>query len=146
MPEFLSDAWLGALDERAPAALRRCRDVAPFVIEQVVTDGAAETVGAYHLVFSADGTPGRARVPRPNADVSFATDLDTATRLARGETNAQRALAAGRFRVHGNIDALTQRVAGLARARRRVRRGSRRHDLPVASSTWLSCPPSRRVE
>ena len=66
----------------------------------------------YHLVFSAEGlrvVPGTA----PEADVSFATDLDTATWLARGETNAQQALAAGRFRVRGNIDALTQRVAGL---------------------------------
>jgi hypothetical protein len=111
VPEFLSVAWLAALDDAARHA-PPTPDVAPFVIEQVVTDATADTIGAYHLVFSDVGlrvVPG----PAPDADVSFATDLDTATRLARGETNAQRALAAGRFRVHGNIDTLTRRVAGL---------------------------------
>ena len=67
---------------------------------------------AYHLVFTIEGlrvVPGAAQ----DADVSLATDLDTAARLARGETNAQQALAAGRFRVRGNIDTLTRRAAGL---------------------------------
>ena len=110
MPEFLSDAWLVALDEaarRAPPA----PDVEPFVIQQVV-DGAAGTTATYHLVFSATGIRVAAGAA-PDADVTFATDLDTATQLARGDTNAQQALAAGRFRIHGNLDSLTRRAAGL---------------------------------
>ena len=51
--------------------------------------------------------PGDAEAP----DVSFATDRETAAGIARGETNAQRALAAGRLRVHGNIETLVARAA-----------------------------------
>jgi hypothetical protein len=111
VPEFLSDAWLDALDAAARAA-PLVPGVAPFVIEQVVHDTGSGTAHAYHLVFGDRGLrilAGRAE----RADVSFATDRETAERLARGETNAQQALAAGRFRVSGNIESLTRRAAGL---------------------------------
>jgi hypothetical protein len=110
VPEFLSDAWLVALDEAARRA-PPLPDVAPFIIEQVVT-GAGGLAGSYHLVFTATGIRVVAGAA-PDADVTFATDLDTATQLARGDTNAQQALAAGRFRIHGNLDSLTRRAAGL---------------------------------
>ena len=110
MPEFLSDAWLVALDEAARRA-PPVADVAPFVIEQVVSE-ADGTESTYHLVFTAT----EIRVvtgAAPEADVTFATDLDTASQLARGDTNAQQALAAGRFRIYGKLDSLTRRAAGL---------------------------------
>ena len=110
MPEFLSDAWLVALDEAARRA-PPVPDVAPFVIEQVVNE-ADGTGSTYHLVFTATEIRVVAGAA-PDADVTFATDLDTASQLARGDTNAQQALAAGRFRIYGNLDSLTQRAAGL---------------------------------
>jgi hypothetical protein len=51
VPEFLSDAWLVALDEAARRA-PPVADVAPFVIEQVVSE-ADGTESTYHLVFTA---------------------------------------------------------------------------------------------
>ncbi|MGH8977087.1 MAG: SCP2 sterol-binding domain-containing protein [Acidimicrobiia bacterium] len=111
MLEFLSDAWLEALDAAVRAA-RPVPDVAPFVIEQVVHDSAAGTERAYHLVFG-DRDIRVVAGPASSADVTFSTDRETAECLARGETNAQQALAAGRFRVHGNIERLTRRAAGL---------------------------------
>jgi hypothetical protein len=92
--------------------------VAPFVLEQVITSTERDATGPagaevrYQLVFTADGLrvhPGHAAAP----DVSFATDRETAAGIARGETNAQRALAAGRLRVHGNIETLVARAAAL---------------------------------
>ena len=110
MPEFLSDEWLAALDASA-REMGAFPAVAPFVLEQVVTDTWHEDV-RYQLVFTADGLrvrPGDAEAP----DVSFATDRETAAGIARGETNAQRALAAGRLRVRGNIETLVARAAAL---------------------------------
>ena len=96
MPEFLSDEWLAALDASA-RAMGPLPAVAPFVLEQVVSASGREDV-RYQLVFAPEGLrvrTGGAEAP----DVSFATDLDTAASIARGETNAQRALASGRLRV-----------------------------------------------
>jgi SCP-2 sterol transfer family len=122
VPEFLSDEWLAALDASA-RAIGPLPAVSPFVLEQVVTstgrDGterdSSERDGdevRYQLVFTADGLrvhPGHAEAP----DVSFATDRETAAGIARGETNAQRALAAGRLRVHGTIEILVARAEAL---------------------------------
>jgi hypothetical protein len=110
VPEFLSDAWLEALDASA-RAMGPSPGVAPFVLEQVVTGTGRDDV-RYQLVFAADGL--RVRPGRPEApDVSFATDHDTAAGIARGETNAQRALAAGRLHVRGNIETLMTRANAL---------------------------------
>ncbi len=117
MPEFLSDEWLAALDASA-RAMGPLPIVAPFVLEQVVTSTDRDATGRggdevrYQLVFTADGLrvqPGDAEA----ADVSFATDRETAAGIARGETNAQRALAAGRLRVHGNVETLVAHAAAL---------------------------------
>ena len=104
MAEFLSDAWLAALDESA-RALDVPSGVAPFVVEQVVTDVRGRGEVRYQVVFAAEGVRIR-RETDELADVSFATDAETAAGIARGETNAQHALAAGRFRVAGNVGTL----------------------------------------
>jgi SCP-2 sterol transfer family len=112
VPEFLSDEWLAALDASA-RSIGPLPDVAPFVVEQLVTDVEGRGVVRYHLRFDDAGVhvrPGAADI----ADVTFATDAETAAEIARGETNAQRALAAGRFRVGGSIEALTTRSAAFS--------------------------------
>jgi SCP-2 sterol transfer family len=112
VPEFLSDEWLAALDASA-REMGPLPAVAPFVLEQVVTSTGRDGGDIrYQLVFTAEGLrvrPGDAEAP----DVTFATDRETAAGIARGETNAQRALAAGRLRVHGNIETLVARAAAL---------------------------------
>jgi putative sterol carrier protein len=80
----------------------------------LVVDGPYYTAApvTFHVVFAADGirvVPGAAARP----DVTLTTDRATATRLARGEANAQQALAAGRYRVMGDIEGLTRRAAAL---------------------------------
>jgi hypothetical protein len=111
VPEFLSDAWLAALDEAARAAPPG-PELEPFVLEQVVTGVGARGTVVYHVVFDPHGVR-VAGGPAGDADVLFATDHETAVRLARGETNAQQALAAGRFRIRGDVDALVRRSASL---------------------------------
>jgi hypothetical protein len=111
VPEFLSDEWLAALDASA-RSMAPLRDIAPFVVEQVVTDVEGRGVVRYHLAFDDAGLhvrPGAGEHP----DVTLATDAKTAADIARGVTNGQRALANGRFRVRGSIEALTKRSAAL---------------------------------
>lgn len=113
MPEFLSDEWFTALDAAA-RSVRLRHEVTPFVLEQVVTgtgDGPPDV--RYQVVFS-DATVRVVKGAPQAPDVSFVTDIRTATRIARGEINAQRALASGRFRVGGSIEALVRRADALA--------------------------------
>src|SRR5262245_30278673 len=117
VPEFLSDAWLTALDDAARAAgpLPAIAGIgdgdAPFVLQQVVRDGDDAEV-RYRVEFAASGLRVRADDERA-ADVTFATDRATAAALSRGETNAQRALAAGHFQVSGDIEGLVARSDAL---------------------------------
>ena len=67
----------------------------------------------FHLVFSDDEVrvqPGTA----DRAEVLLTSEYATAAALARGETNAQQALAAGRLRIGGDVDALVRRAGALA--------------------------------
>lgn len=112
--EFLSAGWIAALDAaaRRSAALAACAGDERFVLEQRVVPPTGDQV-VHHLVFAADGVrvrPGAASHP----DVVLTTDLETAVAIARGGTNAQRALALGRLQVRGDLDVLTSRSSALA--------------------------------
>ena len=117
MPEFLSDEWLTALDDCA-RALGPIGDIAPFVLEQVVTDDADASVRRYRLVFTDGGVrvePGDTNDDDADeADVTFVTERATAAAIAQGATNAQHALAAGRLRVRGDVGALVARAGAFA--------------------------------
>jgi SCP-2 sterol transfer family len=111
--EFLSAAWIAALDEaaRGSAALAACAGDGPLVIEQRVVLADSEAV--HHLRFAADGVrvvPGAADEP----DVVLSTDLETAIALARGDITAQSVLASGRLHVSGELDSLARHSAALA--------------------------------
>jgi len=112
VPEFLSETWLDELDR----ALRASEDVSalsPIVIEQVVVDVPGR--GEVRYRFRVDG--GGARVtqgagPEP-PDVRLTTDYRTAVAIALGTENAQIALARGRLRLGGDVDALVRRADAL---------------------------------
>jgi putative sterol carrier protein len=111
--EFLSAEWIAALDAaaRASTVLTDCAGSESFVLEQRV-ELASGAEAVHHLVFAPDGTRvllGAASQP----DVVLGTDLPTAVALARGEINAQLALASGHLRVRGDLDALTSRSDAL---------------------------------
>lgn len=110
MVRFLSAEWLTALDQSARGLA--VPDDVTLVVEQVVTDADAGEV-AYHLAFEAGRLrvhPGRAQAP----SVSLRQSYDTAVALARGELNAQQAMALGRLRVAGDV-ALLSRYGGALR-------------------------------
>lgn len=112
MVRFLSDAWIERLDailrsEVSPADEDHPIDGEQVVVEQVVTDvvGTPGGVVSYHLVVDGSG----ARVVAGAADdpdVTLVLDARTATRVARGELNAQQALAAGDGRLRGHPERL----------------------------------------
>ena len=120
MARFLSDSWIAALDQalRAENGLSEC---AAVTVEQVVTGAPGGDV-RYRIVI--DGTGGRAErivdgaddgdgADGARIDVRLTTDYSTAVAIARGAENAQIALARGRLRLGGDVQALTRFAAAL---------------------------------
>jgi hypothetical protein len=111
--EFLSPEWVSALDREArrSVALAACAGDTRVVMEQRVAmpDGSER---AHHVVLADGGASvmvGRAATP----DVVVHTDLATARDLALGRENAQHALAHGRLRLSGSVEALVERTESL---------------------------------
>ncbi len=111
VPEFLSPAWVEALDA-ALGTLAPTGEVggagaaAPdrFVLEQrvVLPDGSTH---AHHVVASG-GRFHAASGPAPAPDLVLTTSLHTAVAIQRGAVNAQYALAAGHLRLGGDLERL----------------------------------------
>ena len=98
---FLSADWLHALD----AALRTAEipDVdGSFVLEQVVVDVPGSGDVRYCVMVDREG----ARIEESSTpDVRLTTDYEMAVAIASGRGNAQQALALGRLRIGGDLDA-----------------------------------------
>jgi hypothetical protein len=106
---FLSDAWIDALDRALRSSPLRADG--PLVVEQVVRDVPLRGTVTYQVVFGEDG----ARIAHDaRADVRLTTDFATAQSIARGATNAQTALAAGRLQIGGRMELLTRQAEALA--------------------------------
>jgi hypothetical protein len=112
VPEFLSEMWLRDLDRSVKGATGVSAP-APVVIEQVVHDVPGRGEVRYHLRVDAGGARVSAGEPVERADVRLTTDYETAVAIARGEENAQIALAHGRLRLGGNIDTLVRSAGAL---------------------------------
>jgi hypothetical protein len=118
--EFLSDEWIAALDAAARAALRDGADNADLLAVEPVVCGVPGRGDVRYRVSC--GTAVRA-VTRPSdvsaddasADVRIETDYATAVALARGQLNAQTALADGLLRVSGDLARLAAHASALAR-------------------------------
>jgi putative sterol carrier protein len=101
---FLSPEWFSALDDAA-------RQIAPpagliagqrLVLGQEVR-GTPDGVVQYQLVVDEQGVR-VLRPPEAPADLTFVCDHATAVALARGVTNAQEALMAGRLQLRGDVE------------------------------------------
>jgi hypothetical protein len=112
VPEFLSEIWLRELDRSVQDAAG-VSAAAPIVIEQVVHDVPGRGEVRYQFRVDADGARVIAGEPAERADVRLTTDYGTAVAIARGEENAQIALAHGRLRFGGNIDTLVRSADAL---------------------------------
>jgi SCP-2 sterol transfer family protein len=114
--EFLSDEWIAALDTAAHAAPDVGADAADvFAVEPVVRGVPGRGDVRYRVTCD---TVVRAVTRPPDgepADVRIETDYTTAVALARGELNAQTALADGLLRVSGDLARLASHAAALAR-------------------------------
>jgi len=115
--EFLSEEWIAELAAGCrTAATDRDGDLRQLVVEPVVGGVPGRGEVSYRISFDATActvTPSSAAAPP--ADVRLVTDFATAVVLARGEMNAQAALAAGRLRVTGDVVRLAAHASALAR-------------------------------
>jgi len=110
MAEFLSAAWVAALDAAARAA-DDLRTDPPLVVETVVE--TTERDLGYQVHLGADG----ASVTRPGAvpaDVVLVTDAGTAWALHQGTLRAQDAFARGALKLRGRPEVLSGRAELLA--------------------------------
>jgi putative sterol carrier protein len=110
---YLSREWIDELDRAASASadLREQLTGVTLVVEHQVTGGPDGDVAYVTRI-----DDGRVRVragSSPEPDVVLVADYDTASALARGELNAQRAFAAGRLKVRGRIDRLVAHARAL---------------------------------
>ena len=117
MPEYLSDAWLDALDDALQASASVAA-VAPLVIEQVVREVPGHGEVRYCVWIDARGGHAGPTVARdghdPPPDIRLTTDYGTATAIARGNENAQTALARGGLQLGGTLDVLSRHADALA--------------------------------
>jgi hypothetical protein len=115
--EFLSDEWITALalacggePGNAPRGADR------LVVEPAVVGVPERGEVRYRVSFDdVSCTVNGVALGAPAADVRLETDYATAVALARGEMNAQAALAAGRLRVSGDVARLAAHATALAR-------------------------------
>jgi putative sterol carrier protein len=105
--KFLSDEWVAALDEAAPAAGACDPELDGLVIGYDVDDFA------YHLVFSSTGVRARPGTDAA-ATVTFRCDRATAVAIAQGSSSAQRAFMAGKLRIGGDASALLRAHGAIA--------------------------------
>jgi hypothetical protein len=114
MPEFLSEAWLRELDSALRAA-PQLSALGPIEIEQTVSGVPRRGDVRYRLVIDEAGAHiGTVDEHESAADVRLTTDYATAVAIAAGKENAQTALADGRLRLGGNVDALVRRASAFA--------------------------------
>jgi hypothetical protein len=117
VPEYLSDAWLDALDDALQASASVAA-VAPLVIEQVVREVPGHGEVRYRVWIDARGGHAAPTAARDGhgtpPDIRLSTDYGTATAIARGNENAQTALARGRLQLGGTLDVLSRHADALA--------------------------------
>ena len=98
----MSDEWIAALAGAAPAD--RVGAGVCLVVEPVVHGVPGRGEVRYRVSLDDSGCSVAELAPDATpADVYLETDYATAVALARGETNAQAALAEGRLRVSGDV-------------------------------------------
>jgi len=113
--EFLSDEWIAALDAAARATQVDAGDADSLAVEPVVR-GVPGRGDVRYRVTCDTGVRAVTRSPDgESADVRIETDYATAVALARGQLNAQTALADGVLRVSGDLARLAAHAAALAR-------------------------------
>ena len=114
MIEFLSDEWIAALASAASAA--GSEPGAALVVEPVVRGVPGRAEVRYRIAFAETGCiVSAAPADAEAADVYLETDYPTAAAIARGDMNAQAALADGRLRVTGDVARLAGHAAALVK-------------------------------
>jgi putative sterol carrier protein len=111
MPEFLSLEWLAALDARARSS-DAFANAGDFTVQMVIR-GAPTGEMTYHLVVTEQSARVRAGSAE-SPDLTLSADYDVAGAISQGTTNAQAALASGRFKITGRLELLRGRESVFA--------------------------------
>ena len=113
--EFLSDEWIAAMGAAASDASPDASSGDALVVEPLVRDVPGRGDVRYRVTCdTVVRSVTRAGDGAGSSDVCIETDYSTAAALARGELNAQTALADGRLRVSGDLARLAAHAGALA--------------------------------
>ena len=116
MPEFLTEAWFGALAavlESLPATASPAEGTG-LALGQIVTgvpEGSAVTASEdgevrYTIVLRGDGAGSLVRGSTAGADVVLVEDYPTAAAVASGTSSVSEMLSAGKIKLSGDVRAL----------------------------------------
>ena len=101
--KFLSEEWATAVEEKlnAHTGFKQAIAGAELGLQFVVTEAAD---GDVHYYLKATGGSARLAVGKlDGADVTVSQSYDTASSIARGETNVQMAFISGKVKPSGNL-------------------------------------------
>lgn len=113
MPEFLSPAWVAELDAALQSSALRAEAQDRALVYQLEAEDGDGEVRVHHITIGPDG----ARAddgPASEPDLVLVTDAETALALHRNDCNAQAAIASGRLRIRGDLEAFSRHAATIA--------------------------------
>ncbi len=102
MTEFGSTEWFDRLVVRA-AGVATSIDP-PVVLEQVIANAPDGSMHRWHFVIGSGVRVVAGAAAEPT--ITFRCEWPTAVALARGTTNAQRAISAGQLHIGGDLESL----------------------------------------
>lgn len=113
VPEFLSPAWVAELDTALRSSALRAGEQDPALVYQLEAHDDDGVVRTHHITIGPDGAralDGSASEP----DLVLVTDAETALALHRNDCNAQAAIASGRLRIRGDLEAFSRHASTIA--------------------------------
>ncbi len=113
MTAFLSPEWVVELDAALRRSPLRADGPGASLTYQLEARDADDRVHTHHILIGPDG----ARAgdgPAEDPDLVLVTDEETAFALHRNEINAQAAIASGRLRIRGDLEAFSRHATIIA--------------------------------
>lgn len=113
MAEFLSPAWVAELDTALRQSPLRADGPGSTLAYQLEAHDDAGGIRIHHIVIDPEGARA-ADGPAEHPDLVLVTDEETAFALHRNECNAQAAIASGRLRIRGDLEAFSRHATTIA--------------------------------
>lgn len=113
MTAFLSPEWVAQLDAALRRSPLRADGPETSLAYQLEARDVEDRIRTHHILIGPDGARA-ADGPAEHPDLVLVTDAETAFALHRNEINAQAAIASGRLRIRGDLEAFSRHATTIA--------------------------------